>query len=91
MRRNPQSECGLEIWIGFGLQFEAYSSQLEAPEKQTAGPTPCRSTRFVNLGPYFPLPTAFFNSFPGVNLATRRAGILIVAPVCGLRPLRALR
>src|SRR5579864_8371885 len=35
--------------------------------------------------------TAFFNSAPGLNFATLRAAILIVAPVCGLRPLRALR
>src|SRR4051795_10304911 len=35
--------------------------------------------------------TAFFNSMPGVNFATRRAAILISEPVCGLRPLRALR
>ena len=33
--------------------------------------------------------TAFFSSAPGVNFATLRAAILIVAPVCGLRPLRA--
>src|SRR5205823_735844 len=37
---------------------------------------------------YFLL-TAFFNSAPAVNLATLRAAILMVAPVCGLRPLRA--
>src|ERR1019366_10049397 len=42
-----------------------------------------------NWGPYFPRLTAFFNSAPGVNFATRRAAILMVAPVCGLRPLRA--
>src|SRR3974390_2901808 len=35
--------------------------------------------------------TCFFNSTPGVNLATRRAAILRTPPVCGLRPLRALR
>src|SRR5215471_2179470 len=40
---------------------------------------------------YFPRLTAFFNSAPAVNLATRRAAILMVAPVWGLRPLRALR
>jgi hypothetical protein len=34
---------------------------------------------------------AFFKSAPGVNRATLRAAILMVAPVCGLRPLRALR
>src|SRR5882724_11928220 len=38
---------------------------------------------------YLPLLTAFFNSAPAVNLATLRAAILMVAPVCGLRPLRA--
>src|SRR5882757_440002 len=42
-------------------------------------------------GPYFPLLTAFLSLFPGVNLATRRAAIFMVAPVCGFRPLRALR
>src|SRR6516165_11577489 len=42
-------------------------------------------------GSYFLLLTAFFSSTPGVNLATRRAAILITPPVCGLRPLRALR
>src|SRR5262249_8624868 len=44
-----------------------------------------------NPRPYFPRFTAFFNSAPGVNFATRRAAILMVAPVCGLRPLRAFR
>src|SRR4051812_50082819 len=33
--------------------------------------------------------TAFLSSAPGVNFATFRAAILMVAPVCGLRPLRA--
>src|SRR5208283_3203935 len=42
-------------------------------------------------GSYFPLFTTFFSSLPGVNFTTRRAAILMVAPVCGLRPLRALR
>src|SRR5580658_1581179 len=40
---------------------------------------------------YLPLLTTFLSSFPGVNLATLRAAILMVAPVCGFRPLRALR
>src|ERR1700722_12069159 len=40
---------------------------------------------------YFPLLTAFFSSAPGVNFATLCAAILIVAPVCGLRPFRAFR
>src|SRR6266700_3442049 len=47
---------------------------------------PCRDSKIVR---YFPRFTAFFNSAPGLNFATRRAAILIVAPVCGLRPLRA--
>src|ERR1700688_1636729 len=33
--------------------------------------------------------TAFLSSAPGLNFATLRAAILIVAPVCGLRPFRA--
>src|ERR1035438_5566526 len=35
--------------------------------------------------------TCFLSSTPGVNLATLRAAILMTPPVCGLRPLRALR
>src|SRR6266545_5226425 len=46
------------------------------------------SNRPSCLGSYFLL-TAFLSSAPGVNFATLRAAILIVAPVCGLRPLRA--
>src|SRR5438034_9256725 len=38
--------------------------------------------------PYLRL-TAFFKSAPAENFATFRAAILMVAPVCGLRPLRA--
>src|ERR1035441_3520144 len=37
---------------------------------------------------YFLL-TDFLSSAPGLNFATLRAAILMVAPVCGLRPLRA--
>src|ERR1700722_6988996 len=47
--------------------------------------------RKIFRGLYLPLLTTFFSSFPGVNLATLRAAILMVAPVWGLRPLRALR
>src|ERR1700704_111921 len=58
-------------------------------QTKTAGPTP---RRFIpRNGLSFPRLTAFFNSAPALNLATRRAAILIVAPVCGFRPLRALR
>src|SRR5664279_4359571 len=35
--------------------------------------------------------TCFLSFTPGVNLATLRAAILMTPPVCGLRPLRALR
>src|SRR5271165_6568219 len=56
-------------------------------QQKTAGPTPCRLHN-PEIWPYF-LFTAFFSSAPGVNFATRRAAILIVAPVCGLRPFRA--
>src|SRR5215469_4915759 len=44
----------------------------------------------ANLPGYFLL-TCFLSSTPGVNLATRRAAILMTPPVWGLRPLRALR
>src|SRR5438552_14176129 len=57
-------------------------------QKKTAGPTPAASIKEACRALYFLL-TAFFSSAPGVNLATFRAAILIVAPVCGLRPLRA--
>src|ERR1019366_1622276 len=44
------------------------------------------------VGIYFlPQPRGFFSTTPGVNLATFRAAILMTPPVCGLRPLRALR
>src|SRR5439155_13800268 len=35
--------------------------------------------------------TACFSALPALNRGTRRFGTLIVAPVCGLRALRALR
>ena len=35
--------------------------------------------------------TACLRALPAVNRATRRFGILIGAPVCGLRAVRALR
>src|SRR5208282_2860732 len=63
------------------------------PEKQNGRADPPAVSRVSkNSGaPYLPLFTTFLSSFPGVNLATLRAAILIVAPVCGFRPLRALR
>src|SRR5499427_2044651 len=51
---------------------------------------PLPSSKSCQCLNYF-LFTAFLSSAPGVNFATLRAAILIVAPVCGLRPLRALR
>src|SRR4051812_22724662 len=35
--------------------------------------------------------TAFLSALPAVKRATRRFGILMAAPVCGLRAVRALR
>src|SRR5947209_2380376 len=59
---------------------------MDAGRKKRQGRPPAvRGNRIPN---YF-LFTAFFNSAPGVNFATLRAAILMVAPVCGLRPLRA--
>ena len=43
----------------------------------------------MQICPSYFLFTAFFSSAPGENFATLRAAILIVAPVCGLRPFRA--
>ena len=58
--------------------------------KKTAGPTSCRALKVFQFNlAYLPRFTAFFSSAPEVNLATLRAAILMVAPVCGLRPLRA--
>src|SRR5437764_15484563 len=59
---------------------------MDAGRKKRQGRPPAvRGNRIPN---YF-LFTAFFSSAPGVNFATLRAAILMVAPVCGLRPLRA--
>src|SRR5438128_7316467 len=59
---------------------------MDAGRKKRQGRPPAvRGNRIPN---YF-LFTAFFNSAPGVNFATLRAAILMVAPVCGLRPFRA--
>src|SRR5207248_2283244 len=48
---------------------------------------PCRVG--LQFRSYLARLTAFLSSAPGVNFATLRAAILMVAPVCGLRPLRA--
>src|SRR5581483_4471380 len=92
MRATSRS-CAVPVLITAAVQ-ELSSDRMKAgrhphvPSQQykTAGPTPCRLVE--NRCGYFLL-TAFFSSAPGVNFATFRAAILMVAPVCGLRPLRA--
>src|SRR2546421_5208062 len=64
-------------------------SGKKSGKAKTAGPTPCRFVRLRILHPAYFLLTAFLSSAPGENFATLRAAILIVAPVCGLRPFRA--
>src|SRR5271170_3315016 len=65
------------------------SHKLRIPEKRkTAGPFPCR-IRCETGSRYLLRLTAFLSSAPAENFATLRAAILMVAPVCGLRPLRA--
>src|SRR5216684_5939152 len=68
-------------------------SDLRPKSQNGRADSPAVSLECKNSGPlpYLPLLTTFFSSFPGVNLATLRAAILRVAPVCGFRPLRALR
>src|SRR6202142_4341539 len=58
-------------------------------QQKTAGPAPCRFRNLAIFVPDYFLFTDFFSSAPGLNFATLRAAILIVAPVCGLRPFRA--
>src|SRR5258707_3695264 len=53
-----------------------------------ADPLPFPQSQKSFFPDYF-LFTDFFSSAPGLNFATLRAAILMVAPVCGLRPLRA--
>src|SRR5579863_6918934 len=57
-------------------------------KKRQGRPPAVFFNRQFQIRAYFLL-TAFFSSAPGVNFATFRAAILIVAPVCGLRPFRA--
>src|ERR1700731_4380808 len=56
--------------------------------KKRQGPPPPPFCDLAFCQNYF-LFTAFLSSAPGLNFATLRAAILIVAPVCGLRPFRA--
>src|ERR1700685_3734013 len=65
-------------------------SLRQARENGRANPCRSKNSNPWGLCLYFYfLLTVFFSSAPGVNFATLRAAILIVAPVCGLRPLRA--
>src|SRR5579864_446900 len=59
------------------------------PRKHERQDRPPAALQVGNLIVSYFLLTAFFSSAPGVNFATFRAAILMVAPVCGLRPLRA--
>src|SRR5260370_35849485 len=83
-----------------GLGQESRASPVRAAEaavptrfvswrqQKTAGPTPFRSSKsqiYLSRYVYFLL-TAFFGCAPGMNFATFRAAILIVATVCGLLP-----
>src|ERR1700752_5425476 len=61
---------------------------IRKTENGRADPLPFRTNPILESC-YLVLLTAFLSSAPGVNLATLRAAILIVAPVCGLRPFRA--
>src|SRR5271167_2534431 len=60
-----------------------------AKQKRQGRPLPFSSFESSNQKPYLLRLTAFLSSAPAENFATLRAAILIVAPVCGLRPLRA--
>src|SRR5579872_6631500 len=90
METARREECGYASQQQQIEQREDHRALTSAPKNKTAGPTPCRSNFRWNFT-YLPRLTAFFRSAPAVNFATRRAAILRVAPVCGLRPLRAFR
>src|SRR5271157_1608914 len=80
------------VYLPMVLEKDLLYTGTFSADKNATEPLPCR--RVANLSgkccSYFLL-TAFFSSTPGLNLATRRAAILMTPPVCGLRPLRALR
>src|ERR1700676_568146 len=57
---------------------------MAGSENGRADPLPF--SRNPRLSVRYFLLTVFFSSAPGVNFATLRAAILMVAPVCGLRP-----
>src|SRR5207249_967250 len=63
---------------------ETAPRSVESLERKRRGPGP-------GGGTYFFPSTASFTLFASRNLHTRLAGILIGSPVCGLRPIRALR
>ena len=64
------------------------TARFPRKQKRQGRPPAVLFNRQFQICGYFLL-TAFFSSAPGVNFATFRAAILIVAPVCGLRPFRA--
>src|SRR6185312_15094359 len=80
--RTLEPLLGIMLYAESGKQWRI----KRACRKKAAGV----ACRFINQkSVYFPRFTAFFSSAPAVNFATRRAAILMVAPVCGFRPLRA--
>src|SRR5208283_315514 len=76
--------------IGSRKTSTLHRNVLSRQQRGRAFALPQDRKRCPKVFSYFLL-TAFFSSTPGVNLATRRAAILMTPPVCGLRPLRALR
>src|SRR6202047_3905558 len=67
------------------MTYHVHSPVSHATKNGRADPPPVAN---LSCFSYFLL-TAFLSSAPGVNFATLRAAILMVAPVCGLPPCRA--
>src|SRR6266700_2222152 len=71
------------VLCGFSLRSWRLNAffvrSLRSPKTKRQGRPP--AVIFEIKKPYLPRLTAFFSSAPGVNFATRRAAILIVAPV----------
>src|ERR1700722_6248436 len=83
--RNGRISGEAPVRVGFFV-FISRLVIVQGEKKGRADPLPF--SWITNFSAYFLL-TAFFSSAPGENFATLRAAILIVAPVCGLRPFRA--
>src|SRR5439155_6890301 len=79
-RKESQSSARCE-----GARCEVRSARCDVHAARAAPRTSHLAPRTSN---YF---TACFSALPALNRGTRRFGTLIVAPVCGLRALRALR